>query len=125
MKFSPIVIAAIICSTAGLAQAADPAKGAVVFKKCLACHTATEATNKVGPTLQGVVGRPIATIEGYKYSGAMKDYGAGKVWDEAALAAYLAAPKKVVKGTYMAFAGLKKPEDIADVIAYLKNPPAD
>ena len=54
----------------------------------------------------------------------MKDFGGGKVWDEATLTTYLAAPRQVVKGTYMAFPGLKKPEDIADVIAYLKDPAA-
>lgn len=122
------LVSALICSAtlagSGLAHAGDAKNGAVVFKKCMACHTATEPTNRVGPSLQGIVGRAVATAEGFKYSEAMKTFGAGKVWDDAALAAYLAAPKNVVKGTRMAFAGLKKPEDIADVIAYLKDPAA-
>lgn len=124
MNFRLVLLSAALVATAGLAQAADAKKGATVFKKCAACHTATEAKNKVGPSLQGVVGRPVATVEGFKYSKAMKDFGAGKTWDEALLTSYLPAPRDLVKGTTMAFAGLKKPEDIADLIAYLKDPAA-
>lgn len=108
----------------GIAHAGDAKNGAIVFKKCMACHTATTPINRVGPNLQNLVGRAIATAEGYNYSTAMKDFGTGKVWDEATLTTYLAAPRAMVKGTRMAFAGLKKPEDIADVIAYLKDPAA-
>ena len=124
MKLRLALLSTLICSLAGVAEAADAVHGAVVFKKCMVCHTATEPANKVGPSLQNLIGRPVASIEGFKYSKAMKEYGAGKVWDEAALATYLVAPRNVVKGTTMAFAGLKKPEDIADVIAYLKDPAA-
>lgn len=125
MKHCLILLAATLASIAGsAAQAADAAHGAVVFKKCMACHTATAPTNRVGPSLQGLIGRPVASAEGYNYSDAMKDFGAGKVWDEATLTTYLAAPRAVVKGTRMAFPGLKTPEDIADVIAYLKDPAA-
>lgn len=102
----------------------DPVAGAKAFKVCSACHIATEAKNKVGPTLQGVVGRPVASIADYKYSPAMTEFGQGKVWDDALLTDYLKAPKALVKGTKMAFAGLKKDEDIANVIAYLKDPAA-
>lgn len=101
----------------------DAAAGKTVFGKCAACHTATEAKNKVGPSLMGVVGRPVATAEGYKYSEAMTAFGAGgKVWDEATLTQYLLSPKGVVPKTKMAFAGLKTPEEVANVIAYLKAP---
>lgn len=124
MKHCLILLSAALVAVAGHAQAGDAKKGAIVFKKCAACHTATEAKNRVGPTLQGVVGRPVATVEGYKYSAAMTGFGAGKVWDEALLTTYLAAPRATVKGTIMAFAGLKKPEDVADLIAYLKDPSA-
>ena len=126
MKFTTAMLAAAFAVTAGAAMADGNAKaGADVFKKCGACHTATEAKNKVGPSLMGVVGRPVATAAGYNYSPAMKTFGAdGKKWDEAQLATYLADPKGVVKGTKMTFAGLKKPEDVANVIAYLKDPAA-
>lgn len=130
MKFQTAMFAAALTLSAhalsvGAAHADGDAKlGAAVFKKCGACHTATEATNKVGPSLMGIVGRPVATAPDYSYSPAMKTFGEGKTWDEATLTTYLAAPKTLVKGTKMSFAGLKKPEDIANVIAYLKDPAA-
>ena len=75
--------------------------------------------------LAGIVGRPVASVDGFRYSPAMKAFAAdAKVWDEALLAEYLAAPKTVVKGTNMAFAGIRKSEEIADLIAYLKDPAA-
>jgi cytochrome c len=102
----------------------DAAAGEKVFAKCKACHEVEKGVNKVGPTLKGVVGRKAASVEGYKYSEAMIAKGAeGVVWDEATLAAYLPDPKGFVPKTKMAFAGLKKPEDVANVIAYLKAHP--
>ncbi|WP_075289855.1 c-type cytochrome [Pararhizobium arenae] len=100
----------------------DVDAGAAVFRKCGACHTATEPLNRVGPSLLGVIGRPVATAPDYTYSSAMTEFGAdGKVWDEARLSEYLLSPKAMVPGTKMVFAGLKKPTDIANVIAYLKS----
>lgn len=95
--------------------------GAKVFKKCAACHKVGEgAKNGVGPLLNGSVGRPLASVEGFKYSKGMIDKAAEvPVWDQAALDAYLENPKGYVKGTKMSFAGLKKAEDRAAVIAYL------
>jgi cytochrome c len=115
-----------IFSIASAAHADDDAvKGKVVFRKCQSCHTVNEGQNRVGPTLFGIVGRKTASIEGFRYSKAMIAYGAsGKVWDDATLAAYLPAPRDAVPGTSMAFAGLKKPEDVANLIAYLKDPAA-
>ncbi len=104
------------------AGAGDPAAGKKVFNKCKACHFADKEKNKVGPYLKGVVGRKAAAVEGFKYSEAMKAKAAeGLVWTEENLKAYLAAPKKFVPGNKMAFVGLKKEKDIADVIAYLKS----
>ncbi len=100
----------------------DVAKGEQVFKKCGACHSATEKTNKVGPFLAGVFGRKAATVDGYNYSDGMKAFGAaGAMWDETTLSKYLAEPKVVVPTTKMAFAGLKKDDERADLIAYLKT----
>ena len=124
MKHCLVLLSAALIGSASLAHAGDAKHGAAVFKKCQACHTATAPTNRVGPSLQNLVGRPVAAAEGFRYSQAMKDFGVGKVWDEALLSTYLAAPRQVVKGTSMAFPGLKTPEDIADVIAYLKDPAA-
>jgi cytochrome c len=108
-------------STASYSQ--DAEKGAIVFKKCMVCHTIEEeATKKLGPSLRGIVGRKAATVEGYKYSDAMLAKGAeGVVWDEATLTAYLPDPRKFVPGTKMAFPGLKNPEEVADIIAFLKT----
>lgn len=102
----------------------DAAKGEKVFAKCKACHDVEKGVNKVGPTLKGVVGRKASSVPDYKYSEAMIAKGAeGVVWDEATLTAYLPDPKAYVPKTKMAFAGLKKPEEVADIIAYLKAHP--
>lgn len=86
------------------------------------CHSAETATNKLGPHLHGVVGRTAGSLGGYNYSKAMKDVGAaGLVWDEATLGEYLTNPKAKVPGTKMVFPGLKKPEEIRDVIAYIES----
>jgi cytochrome c len=118
-----LAAAAVLTLASGAAHAeGDAAKGEKVFKKCKACHAADEAKNKVGPHLVGVVGREAASVEGYKYGDALKakaaDIGA---WDEAKLIEYLADPKAYIGGkSKMAFK-LKKEEDRADVIAYLKS----
>lgn len=107
---------------AGHAAAQDAAAGEKVFAKCKACHVADADTNKIGPALKGVIGRTAGTHQGFKYSKAMTDAGAGGlVWDEANLTTYLRDPKAMVKGTKMAFPGLKKDDEIANVIAYLKQ----
>ena len=106
---------------AACAHAGDAAAGKKVFKKCKACHYAAKDKNKTGPHLVNLIGREAGTVEGYKYSKAMKS--SGIVWDEDTLTAYLRAPKKYLKGTKMAFAGLRKDADIANVIAYLKAQP--
>ncbi|GAB4386078.1 c-type cytochrome [Albidovulum sp.] len=105
----------------------DAAKGEKVFNKCKACHAVGEgAKNKVGPELNGLIGRPAASVADFKYSDAMTAKGAeGMVWDEETLKAYLADPRGVVKGTKMTFAGLKKEDEIEDVIAYLDQFNAD
>jgi cytochrome c len=116
-KPSVLIALAMLAAAAAPASAGDPAAGQKVFAKCKACHEVASATNKVGPTLKGMFGRTAGTVEGFAYSTAMKD--SGIVWDEAALKPYLADPKAAIPGTKMAFAGLKKPEDIDNVIAYL------
>lgn len=124
MKPLSILLALPFLAAAGAASAGDAVAGATVFRKCQSCHTATSPANRVGPSLMGLVGRPVASAENYRYSEAMKAYGQGKVWDEATLTEYLAAPRDVVEGTTMAFPGLKKPDDIANLITFLKDPSA-
>ncbi len=99
----------------------DAAKGEKVFRKCKACHAVgPDAENKVGPVLNGVVGSPVAGVEGFAYSKKLKEMSSdGVVWDEETLRAFLASPRKYAKGTKMAFAGLRKEREQADVIAYL------
>lgn len=97
----------------------DAAKGERVFAQCKACHVAEEGVNRVGPSLWNIVGRTAGSIEGFKYSPANKN--SGLVWTDEQLFTYLEAPQRTIPGTYMAFGGLKKPQDRADVIAYLKT----
>lgn len=109
---------------AGAASAQDAAAGEKVFAKCKACHTADADQNKVGPSLLGVIGRKAGSHPGFKYSAAMEGAGQnGIVWDEASLTKYLHDPKGFVKGTKMAFVGLKADKEVADLIAYLKQFP--
>ncbi|MEQ9690843.1 MAG: cytochrome c family protein [Bauldia litoralis] len=98
---------------------ADPAKGQKVFNKCRACHTIEEGgPARVGPNLWGAVGRPVAARD-YSYSDAMIAFGG--VWSVDRLDVYLEAPRTVVPGGKMAFVGLARPEDRANIIAYLNQ----
>ena len=97
--------------------AGDPTAGEQIFHKCAICHSPLKGTNKVGPSLFGIVGRKSATIDTFTYSDAMK--AANKTWDEATLNIYLTDPKALVPGTKMIFPGLKDDTDRANVIAYL------
>ena len=100
--------------------AGDAAMGEKVFRRCKACHYVDKEKNKTGPHLVNIIGRAAGAVEGYKYSKAMA--GSGLVWDEATMSGFLTKPKNYLKGTKMAFIGLRKKSDIADVIAYLKAP---
>jgi len=123
MRFTAVFAAlSIVTLAAGQAEAQDAAAGETVFKKCAACHVADKDANKIGPSLLGVIGRTAGTHPNFGYSKAMVEAGqGGLVWDEANLTTYLHDPKALVKGTKMAFAGLKKDDEIANVIAYLKQ----
>jgi len=113
---------ALFLGAAVAAQAdGDIAKGEKVFKKCAACHAVGDgAKNKIGPVLNGIVGRPAAALADFKYSDAMKAKGAeGLVWTDEVLHEYLKKPSAMVKGTTMSFAGLRKDAERDDVIAYL------
>ena len=104
----------------GLAQAGDAAAGEKVFKKCASCHVVEKPQHKTGPHLVNLFGRPAGGAEGYKkYSKAIQS--SGIVWDDESLDGFLAKPKSYLKGTRMAFAGLKNEQDRANVIAYLKQ----
>ncbi|MFK4824555.1 c-type cytochrome [Paenochrobactrum sp. BZR 588] len=108
-------------SIATLLQSADPARGQNVFKRCAACHTNEKGgANKVGPNLYDIVDRPAASVDGFGYSAAMKEFGAGgNKWDFDHLNQFLTSPKGFIKGTSMGFAGDKKDNERADLIAFL------
>ena len=119
--------AAKLCAVLlGIGMLASPAlaegdvkKGKKVFKKCKTCHMVDKEKNKVGPHLVGVFGRTAGTLEGFKFSKAMKE--SGVVWTAENMAVYLKKPKEFMPGTKMAFAGLKKEKQIVDLIAYLEE----
>ncbi|HVJ40270.1 MAG TPA: cytochrome c family protein [Dongiaceae bacterium] len=102
-----------------MADDGDAAQGQKVFVKCQACHSLDAGTNKLGPSLHGLIGRPSASIANFSYSQAMQN--AHVTWDPATLDKYLTNPRAMVPGTKMLFPGLPKPEDRANLIAYLKQ----
>jgi cytochrome c len=121
-----------VAAAAGLALAfaaapawaeGDAANGEKVFKRCAACHAVGEdAKHKIGPHLNDVVGRTAGAAEGFRYSKSMIEAGeSGVAWSDETLDAYLADPKGYIKGNRMSFAGLRKDDERADVIAYLKT----
>ncbi|MBN9057003.1 MAG: cytochrome c family protein [Shinella sp. 65-6] len=116
--------AAAAVPIATLLASADAGAGETVFKKCASCHTPEKGgPNKVGPNLWDVVNRPIASHEGFSYSAGMTTFSEGHkvVWDFDHLNFFLEAPKKHVPGTAMGFAGLKKDDERANLIAYLRT----
>lgn len=112
----------VFCLSASLASAQDAKAGAKVFKKCRSCHTIGEgAKNKVGPHLNGMFGRTAGSIEGFKYSKAMRARGAdGLVWNNQNFIEFITKPKKFIKKTRMGFGGLRKEKDRLNLIAFLK-----
>jgi len=123
MKFKTALMLATLLAAApqlAHAQEGDAAAGEKVFKKCQACHTASEEKNKVGPYLKGVVGRQAASVDSFKYSDALKakapEIG---TWDEAKIVEYLADPKAYIGGTSKMAFKLKEEQDRKNVAAYL------
>lgn len=114
-----VVAAGLLAAIGAPALAADAANGQKVFRQCQACHVADKEQNRVGPHLVGIIGRESGAVDGFRYSDAMA--ASDIVWDETTIAEYLADPKGYIPGNKLAFAGLRKAEDIADVIAYLQS----
>ena len=105
---------------AALMALGDVNAGEKIFKKCAACHSINQGgANKIGPALYNVVGRKIGSVADYKYSNAFVEYG--KEWNFEELNGFLTKPSKWIKGTKMAYAGLRKEEDRASMIKYLNQ----
>lgn len=119
--FVPLIVAVGVFAAGSVSAAeGDPVAGKRVFAQCSACHTVVKGKNGLGPSLHGVAGRKAGTAEGFKnYSPAMQK--SDLVWTEENLAKYLKDPKGFIPGNRMIFAGLKKDEDIAGVIAYIEQ----
>ncbi len=102
-----------------LLASADIGKGEGVFRKCAACHAVVDGENGTGPHLYGVVGRDVASVDGFGYSGALVEVA--QVWTAENLNGFLENPKGWARGTSMGFNGLAKPQDRANIIAYLDS----
>jgi cytochrome c len=114
-----VAMAGLMLAGMSQAQAADAAAGEGVFKRvCSTCHNPTvEGPRKLGPTLHGIVGRKSGSVEGFRYSKANSE--AAIVWTVEKLDPYIKAPREVVPGTTMAYAGLRNDDERANLIAYL------
>jgi cytochrome c len=113
-----VVIASSVVASAALAQ--DVAAGKTSFNKCMACHAIGEgAKNKVGPELNGLDGRKSGTAPDYSYSDANKN--SGITWNEAQFKEYIRDPKAKIPGTKMAFAGIKKDQEVNDLWAFISQ----
>ncbi len=105
---------------AALMAMGDAISGEKIFKKCAACHSIVKGgKNKIGPALYNVVGRQVGGVSDYKYSKALAEYG--KAWTVEELNGFLLKPSKWIKGTKMAYAGLRKEKDRASIIKYLNK----
>lgn len=122
MKF-PAALVVALTTGATLCQAADgdPAHGAQIYQRCLACHSLEH--DRSGPRHCGLFGRPAASLPDFDYSRAMK--ATGFTWDETTLDRFLENPLKTVPGTKMAYAGVKNSQERADLIAYLRKATQD
>lgn len=119
MKLVTITLSTLLALNVAALAEGDIKKGKKVFKKCAACHTVKEGKHKLGPSLFGIFGRTAGSVEGVKYSDAM--IASGIVWDEDNMREFLTKPKDYIKGTSMAFGGVKKEKQLDDLIAYLKD----
>ena len=121
LMLTMVLAAAVAMPGVAMADDGDAAAGQRVFNQCRACHTANEnGRNGVGPNLFGIVGRPAASIEGFRYSSNMRELGtSGLVWTEDRLRAYVANPKAVAPRGSMSFPGLRNETQINDLMAYL------
>ncbi len=119
--FPPLLAASLLLASlllaAGQASAQDVKRGEKLFADCRACHAIDPGVNNVGPSLAGLFGRKAATVDGYRFSPAMKR--SNLTWDKDTLAAFIADPQKTVPANRMPYAGMPDVTDVSDLIAYL------
>jgi cytochrome c len=110
----------VLLGSSAAVAAADPVRGEEVFHRCQLCHNAVKGgSNGLGPNLFGVVGRKAAAVPNFSYSGSLKK--SNIVWSEEMLRKWVTNPQKLVPGTRMVFAGIRKAQEVDDLIAYLKT----
>ncbi len=122
---APPPVTVVVKDANGVSYTGDAIAGEKTFKQCALCHSAKVNENKIGPSLYGIVGRVAGTASAYNYSTANKK--SGITWTEQAIFDYLENPRAKMPGTKMGYAGMRKPQDRANLIAYLKTlrpPPA-
>jgi cytochrome c len=119
MRLALVAAVGLVVST-GAALAQDVAAGETSFRKCAPCHSiGPDATNKVGPVLNGLNGRPAGSVDGFNYSDANK--GSGITWGEAVFKEYIKDPRAKVPGTKMVFAGIKSEKELGDMWSYVSQ----
>jgi cytochrome c len=119
MRLALVAAVGLVVST-GAALAQDVAAGETSFRKCAPCHSiGPDATNKVGPVLNGLNGRPAGSVDGFNYSDANK--GSGITWGEAVFKEYIKDPRAKVPGTKMVFAGIKSEKEVGDLWSYVSQ----
>ena len=127
MVRTAIATAALLIGAGGGLAQGDVSLGGQIFNdRCTSCHS-VGGEPKNGPPLDNLIGRPAASVEGFEYSDAMIEAGkANVVWDIETLTKFITKPRSVVNGSNMSFTGLRNPDDVANVIAYLAtfSPPA-
>jgi cytochrome c len=107
----------LLVASGPVVAAGDPAKGEALYARCQGCHSIER--NRVGPMHRGLFGRQAGSVDGFSYSAAMKD--SGILWNETTLDAFLTAPRQLVPGTRMTYAGIADAQERADLIAWLKQ----
>ncbi len=120
-RLAAALVAALLAGGPGWAAGGDPARGEEIYQRCVACHAL--AQNRVGPRHCGLFGRKAGAVPNYQYSAAMKK--SGTVWDDETLDRFIENPLKAVAGTKMGYAGVKDPQERADLLAYLKQATVD
>jgi len=120
-----IIMAALLTTAGAAEEMGDAAAGETAFKVCTTCHAVGEgARNRVGPVLNGVIDRQAGTYPDFRYSAAMVEAGEnGLIWTPESLSQFLHAPRELVPGTRMSFAGIEDQAEIDNIIAYLKTLP--